>query len=76
MDSRFQKMGETIDNAFGVFYAWLAVLFVLAVIITAAVIRHKRAVREKGGSSRIGIIILVGLFVLVLAPLIIGTFTD
>ena len=76
MDSRFQKMGETIDNAFGVFYAWLAVLFVLAVIITAAVIRHKRAVREKGGSSRIGIIILVGLFVLVLAPLLIGTFTD
>ena len=51
MDSRFQKMGETIDNAFGVFYAWLAVLFVLAVIITAAVIRHKRAVREKGSSS-------------------------
>ena len=74
MDSKFQKMGETIDNAFGVFYAWLAVLFVLAVIITAAVIRHKRVVREKGSSSRIGIIILVGLFVLVLAPLVIGTF--
>ena len=66
-------MGDTIDDVFGAFYLWLAVLFVLSVIIAAAVIRHKMIAKEKGSSSRIGIIVLIGLFVLALSPLLIGT---
>ena len=69
-------MGKVIGDAVVTMYIWLGIILLTAIVIIAMFIRYKKRKNNDDkakAQSRIVIYLLVGLFVLVLSPLLIGT---